>query len=303
MDEPFRVPGDRQGEVGQRGEVPGCPDRAFFRDVGIQISVQEIQEALDHDLTNARIASSQRVGPQHDDGPHDIFRQGIAKAAGMRSDQVVLKPPDLFSIDADIPFGTEAGRDPIDFRPASNELIDDRSASADSLPSLLREGDSSAPSGDGHHLLDGERESVELYVFLGVILFVIHRIPDFHMMGCFMDDMAYATRSRSLSRPHVALLGAVPMDPLEEIKGSSLPSGLPEASLERAGAEIGADSADGAHLSSSGFASSLPALDRFEQDSTERRTCHPPVIRTRGKRERAAGVPLGSLLVTIVYSL
>jgi len=104
---------EREGDMGERGEVAGRTDRTDLGDEGDDVRVEHAEDLFDDDRPNARVSASERGGEEKHDAANDVRRQGVADAGGVGADEVVLEVSELIVGDACAAEGSEAGVDAV----------------------------------------------------------------------------------------------------------------------------------------------------------------------------------------------
>jgi hypothetical protein len=102
------------GEMGERGKVARCADRALFRDQRHHALFQHAFDQAHQLKPHTGSATAQRNELEGHDQAHDIFRHGSADAAAMRQDEVALQGGGVGGVDLDRGQLAEAGVDAID---------------------------------------------------------------------------------------------------------------------------------------------------------------------------------------------
>ncbi len=98
----------------------------------------------------------ERVGPQHEHGPHDLTREGRTHARRVAQEQVLLEHRGVGGRDERCREIAEAGRDPVHDLTRGDEAFDDPAGLEHALPGMDVEPDRRGPAGDGLDVGDGQ---------------------------------------------------------------------------------------------------------------------------------------------------
>lgn len=153
----FAFTDEHERDMGERREVARCADGADCGDDGGDACVQQMDDLLDDDRTDARVPACEGGGEDEHHRSDGFFRERVADACGVRAEDVVLDGGDVRVGDAFACEGAEAGVDAVD-RVAFCDGGEEGGVAV--LDALFRGGgerDGSVVTGDGFDLVDGER--------------------------------------------------------------------------------------------------------------------------------------------------
>ena len=146
----------RQGQVGQRRQVAGCPDAPLLRHDRMQATRQELQDPIDQQWPAPGVAKGQRVCPEQQHRPDHVPRERRAHAGRVRHQEVLLEPLRILGGDDGRGQRAEPGRDAIHDLPGADELLDDRPGLLHPAPGVDVERCFGTVAGDGFDVLDGQ---------------------------------------------------------------------------------------------------------------------------------------------------
>ena len=139
--------------MGERREVAGSAERSLLGDHRVHLTVQEIDQPIDHQRTHARVPERQAVGPEQQHGPDLPLGQRRTDAHGVRAKELVLEISDLVGLQPDVRQAPQPGGDAVDGLAGFRLLFDDAAGALHALAGPGRELDGLA-AGGRHHVLD-----------------------------------------------------------------------------------------------------------------------------------------------------
>ena len=107
-------PEKRQAHVGQRRQVARSTERTLLIDNREYVVVEEVDKTLDGSELHARMAVGKRLDFQQQNQPHDLGRNPLARAAGVRHDKVLLQGGQVVAADRNVAQRTEPRGDAVD---------------------------------------------------------------------------------------------------------------------------------------------------------------------------------------------
>ena len=125
-------------------------------------AVEHLQQGFHGGQADAGEALGQGVGPQQHDGPGHVLLKGIAHAAGVGDDQVVLELVQLGLGDGHVDELAKAGVQAIDHLLLGDVLLHDVAGDLNGLFGLFSQGDLCAMAADSYHVFQGEAVTVQI---------------------------------------------------------------------------------------------------------------------------------------------
>ena len=114
-----------QSQVRQRREIPRGANRPQTRHNGMDTRVEQIEHPLHHQRTAARVTGCENVGSEQKHGADNLFAEGLADTAGVRTQEVELELLKLIRGDTNLGEPPETGVDPICDLAGREDLVDD----------------------------------------------------------------------------------------------------------------------------------------------------------------------------------
>lgn len=159
----------REGAVGERGEVAGAAEGAVLVDDGGDPGVEHVGHGLGDGGAHPGVPGGHRLQAQEHQGAHDLPLDARAHAGGVRTDDVALEL--RAQLGADVPGGegAEAGGDPVDGLGLGGERVDDLASAGEGVERLAGQLDPRVASGDGDDVLGGgpgrpHHDSVHIHI-------------------------------------------------------------------------------------------------------------------------------------------
>ena len=104
----------RQAEVGKRGKVARRAKRALAEHYGKDVGVIEVYETLHCGELHTRVAIRKRLDFEQEHQTHYLRSHSLAKAAGMRHNEVFLELREALAVNGDVAQRAKPGGDAVD---------------------------------------------------------------------------------------------------------------------------------------------------------------------------------------------
>ena len=157
VDHDLALAEQRQGQVGELGQVTGGADRAVLGDHRGDPGGQQGDQRLHHQRPDPGVALGEGAGPQQLHAPDHLGLQRVAGGGGVRQDDPALQLLQVGRGDGGVGEQPEPGGDAVHLPPLGHRPLDHVAGRGHALAALLAQLDRDPAAGHGHHLGHAQR--------------------------------------------------------------------------------------------------------------------------------------------------
>ncbi len=153
---------EREGAVGQGGEVAAGPERAVLADHGHDVVVEQRELQVDHLGSSAGVRHGEAAGAQQLESPHHLWFDRVAHARRVRAHERRLQLGRPLGRDHRPGERAETGGDAVDGVITCDEAVDERCRATHRGAGVLAEPRRHVAAGNRDHVVDREAATVHL---------------------------------------------------------------------------------------------------------------------------------------------
>ena len=149
LEEGLALADQHEREVCERREIARAADGSLRGDDRPHVAREQRPEQLDQLDAHARVAAPQRLGEQEEHAAHGVVCERLARADGVRADEVALQGARVRRVDAHAGEAAEAGREAVHRLTGGHEVLDRGASALDARALVAVELGRRAAAGDG----------------------------------------------------------------------------------------------------------------------------------------------------------